>query len=72
VGRLNQDEAHALTVRLDGALISLEITFTNGVFSQLQAFIKEVEAMVRSGRLSEDEGSALINPARRVIEPIDV
>lgn len=43
---------------------------TRPTINQIRAFTRQIQAMVRSGRLSEAEGDALIHTAERLIESI--
>jgi hypothetical protein len=63
-GILNHGEGNSLLVKLEAAEASIERGNTNSAFNQLGAFINEVEALVRSGRLTSDMGQMLIDLAR--------
>jgi len=65
-GRLNAGQGNSLAVKLDAAEKSLAKGNTSAARGQLGAFLNEVEAMVRSGRITGAEGSTLRTPIERV------
>jgi hypothetical protein len=64
---VGEGEANALVSKLDAAAARLEKGKPAEAVNVLNAFISQVKAMVRSGRLSEAEGQALIDAARAII-----
>ena len=69
-GVLNQGESNALITKLDAALKSLDKENTKAACNQLGAFINQVNALVNSGRLTPEQGQALIDAANEVIEEL--
>lgn len=59
-----------LLAPLEAADISLAQGHSRPAVNQVEAFIRQVEAMMRSGRLSEEEGAQLIDAANGLIETI--
>lgn len=59
---------------LKGPLNAVKVSLAKGksrsAINQLRAFIHQVEARVRNGRLSEEDGSDLINSANQLIQTI--
>jgi hypothetical protein len=66
-GVLNKGEGDALTAKLDAAIQQLDRGNTNAAINQLQAFINQVEALARSGRLTQAQSQPLINVANMLI-----
>ena len=66
-GKLNKGEANSLNSKLDAALKSIEKGKTNTACNQLGAFINQVNALINSGRLTQEEGEQLIFAAEAVI-----
>lgn len=58
-GAIRAGEANSLRAKLDAAARSLERGNTTAVEGQLNAFLNEIDAMVRSGRLSAAQVEAL-------------
>lgn len=69
-GVLNRGQGNALIVKLEAALRKLDRGSTNTAINQLQAFINQVEAFVRSKRLTAAQGQMLIDAANAVIDQI--
>jgi hypothetical protein len=67
VDRLVAGNNKSLHSKLDAAMASLSAGNTNAAANQLRAFINEVEAMMRSGRLSATSGQALIAEANAIL-----
>ncbi len=65
-GTLNQGQGNSLTVKLEAAVASLGRGNTIAACNQLHAFINEVNAMIRSGRLTSQQGQSLIDSATNV------
>ena len=59
----------SLTSKLDAALASLARQNSHVAANQLRAFIHEVQALQRSGRLDDTTASRWIAAAERIIEP---
>ena len=66
-GTLNQGESGSLTMKLSVAQKKISQGKDNAALNMLAAFINQVEALVNSGRLTPDEGQALIDAAQDVI-----
>jgi hypothetical protein len=64
---LNKNEAHALNVTLDAALMLIEKNNKTAAINQLNAFINKVEALIKSHRLTLAQGQLLIEPANAAI-----
>ncbi len=64
---LGEGEANALQAKLDAALARLDKGKPKEAANALHAFINQLEAMVKSGRLSAAEGEALVAAARAII-----
>jgi sugar lactone lactonase YvrE len=60
---LNQDQANSLIVKLNTVTHNLNNGNTVSATNELGAFINEVEAYIKSGKLSSTEGQALIDAA---------
>ena len=67
---LNAGEARSLIGKLEAAAASLERGNANAAIGQLGAFIKEVEALVASGRLPAPVGAGLIELAQAAIDQL--
>ncbi len=67
-GVLNKGQANSLSVKLDAAIRTVDQINTNAAAGQLKAFINEVTAMERSGRLSSAQSQSLATPASFAIE----
>jgi pullulanase-type alpha-1,6-glucosidase len=68
---LNKGQGNSLMSKLDGALKKLDQEQSKPATNQLGAFINEVEAMIKSGKLTEEEGQSLIDAANAIIFQID-
>ncbi len=64
---LSQAEAGSLIVKLDAAINQLDKGHVTPVVKQLQAFIDEVNALIRSGRLDQATGEDLIDATNDII-----
>ena len=62
--------AGQLTASADGAATSLERGNETAAAGQLNAFIKQVQAEVRAGRMSAATGAELLAYAQRVLQAI--
>jgi hypothetical protein len=66
-GAVGHGEANALRAKLDAALARLERGDTRQAIHMLEAFIRQVQALVRSGKITAEEGQALIDSALAVM-----
>jgi len=66
-GVLNGGEGNSLTSTLDAAIRKLDQGNTNAAQGQLGAFINKVNAKIKAGRLTEEEGQALIDAVSEII-----
>lgn len=66
-GILRAGNANSLIRKLMAALSSLESDRTNPAVNQIRSFIREVQALVRSGRLDPGTGDQLIPAADQII-----
>jgi hypothetical protein len=62
-GTLNQGEGNSLIVKLEAGQASIGGGNTGAGCNQLEAFINEVEALIKSGRLTSLQGQPLIDLA---------
>lgn len=69
-GTLSEGEGTALTSKLAAAAKSLDKEKNKIAAYQLGAFINQVEALVRSGRLSAEDGQTLIDWAQGIIDDL--
>ncbi|HEX5733161.1 MAG TPA: right-handed parallel beta-helix repeat-containing protein [Blastocatellia bacterium] len=69
-GVLNHGQGNALTSKLRAALQQLERGNTRAAANQINAFINQVDALVRSRRLSPQQGQALIDAAMNILGQI--
>ena len=67
---LNRGQKRALTAKLDNALRMLERGNERPAVRILRAFVNNVEALIRSGRLALEDGQPLIDEANAVIDQI--
>jgi len=65
-GKLNEGQAVSLIQKLDSAIKKLEDGKDNSAYNMLQSFINHIEAFMKSGVLTYDEGQPLIDSARAV------
>ena len=66
-GALSSGNARSLAAKLDAATQQVGRGRAVAAENQLGAFINEVNALVRAGRLSEPDGEALSELARRIM-----
>jgi hypothetical protein len=66
-GVLNSGNANALIQKLETAARQLDAGKTNVVCAQLETFINQVEALIRTGKLTEELGAELIGAANSII-----
>lgn len=64
---LNVGEGNSLTTKLDVAGSALDKGNVNAGIQKLGAFVNEVEAKIKSGKLTPDQGQALIDAANAAI-----
>jgi len=69
-GVLNQGQANALTAKLEAAIQKVSQGNSNAATNQLKAFIKQVNALIKAGVLSQAEGQLLIDPANGFIDQL--
>ena len=67
-GALNNGQANSLRVKLDAASRSIERGNISAAEGQLNAFLNEIDAMVRSGRLTAAQVDALREVLGRVLD----
>jgi hypothetical protein len=68
---LNQGQGTALTVKLDNALEKMAAGQDKVAINLLNAFVNQVEDLVATGVLSQDQGASLIGQAELVIEQLN-
>ena len=66
----SQGERVSLVTKLIGALAAVDRGHENTAANNLGAFINEVEAMERSGRISSAEADALITAAQAIVDQL--
>jgi hypothetical protein len=66
-GALNQGQGNALIAKLHAAIQQLDRGNEHVAINQIQAFIQQVQAMIRSGVLLPEEGQPLIEAANGII-----
>ncbi|WP_412062795.1 FIMAH domain-containing protein [Rubrivirga sp. IMCC45206] len=66
LGSLNQGQKNALTSKLRNVIAKLERGKERPAMNQLGAFVNQVEAFVRSGRLTAAEGDPLLAAAEAI------
>jgi len=64
--KLNEGQAVSLIQKLDAAIKKLEDGKDNSAYNMLQSFINHMEAFMKSGVLTYEEGQPLIESARAV------
>jgi len=70
-GLLNHGNANSLTTKLENAKRQLERGHVTPAVNQLEALLHELDAMVRSGRLSAADAGPLRDLVERLIESLD-
>ena len=70
-GILDEGEGTELVVTLEGAANKFAEEQTKPAENMLQAFINKIEAKVKSGKLSPEDGAALIVAASAVLEDLE-
>jgi len=65
-GKLNQGQAVSLIQKLESAVKKIEDGKDNSAYNMLRSFINHIEAFIKSGVLTYDEGQPLIDTARTV------
>ncbi len=63
-GTLTDDQASGLIAKLDSAISSMSNEKSGTACNQLSSFINQVNAFIRSGKLSPEEGQHLISAAQ--------
>jgi hypothetical protein len=69
-GLLNQGNGNALTAKLGNALKSLEKGNERAAINKINAFINQVQAFIRSGKLPAVQGQILIDIANNIISDL--
>ena len=69
-GILGAGNANSLTRKLMAAMNSLESNRTKAAVNQIRSFIRELQALVRSGRLDAGAGDQLISAASEIVEAL--
>jgi len=64
--KLNEGQAVSLIQKLESAIKKLEDGKDNSAYNMLQSFINHIEAFIKSGVLTSEEGQSLIDTARAV------
>lgn len=67
LSQLNSGEQNALTAKLDAAIVSLDRAKPNAAKGQLGAFINQVKAFKKTGRLDAATADLLIDEAQELI-----
>lgn len=65
-GVLNRGQSNALVVKLEAALRSLGRGRVNAACNQLRAFMNQVNAFIASGKLTAEEGQALLDSVNNI------
>ena len=65
-GVLNAGNGNALTAKLDAAIKQMDKGHARPASNQLEAFINQVEAFIRTGKLTSAQGESLIQAARAI------
>ena len=68
---LPQDTEDWLTFILDNAMGSIDFENDNASIGKLEAFINKIDALLVSGRISEEEAQAMIDAAEAIIAGIE-
>jgi len=66
-GAINGGQANALTTKLDRALDRIDRGQTKGAINDMWAFVNQVEAWIRAGVLTQEEGQPLLDMADAII-----
>ncbi len=69
-GKLNNGQANSLIVKLNAAKKNIDHKSTQAATNKLNAFINEVNADIKTGKLSSTDGQTLIDEANAVINAI--
>jgi DNA/RNA endonuclease G (NUC1) len=69
-GKLTRGNANSLTVKIDAAAASMAAFNAAAAANQLNALLNELDAMVRAGRLTTEDASALRTLVNRIIASI--
>jgi len=64
--KLNEGQAISLIQKLESAVKKLDDGKDNSAYNMLQSFINQIEAFVKSGALTLEEGQPLIDAARAI------
>jgi len=69
-GAISAGQASALSAKLDSAADKLASGADQAAKGKLEAFVLQVEAMLRSNRISEKDGRALIDAAQAILDSL--
>ena len=69
-GKLNNGQANSLIAKLNAAKMNINHENTQAATNELNAFINEVNADIKIGKLSSTDGQTLIDEANAVIDAI--
>jgi hypothetical protein len=69
---LNSGNANSLNSKVDAARAQLGMGNTNPAANQLRALLNELDAMIRSGRVTAADAAALRIMVTRVIQSISI
>ncbi len=69
-GTIEPGTANALTVKLEAAIAQLQRNNTTPVENVFAAFVNQVNALVRSGRLDSAAGQSLLDAVRRIVNSL--
>jgi probable HAF family extracellular repeat protein len=66
-GSLNRGQGNALTAKLEAAIRQLDRGNIATAINQLESFLNQVNALIRSGSLSPTEGQSLLDAANAIL-----
>jgi len=69
--KLDEGQAISLIQKLEAAVTKLEAGKDNVAYNMLQSFINQIQAFVKSGVLTSEEGQRLIDSASKVQETLN-
>lgn len=67
-GALSNGNGNALSAKLESALDALEASNTEAAIGKVGAFINQVEALINAGRLSAEDGQALLDLGNALLD----
>jgi hypothetical protein len=68
--RLNDGQGNSLLTKLEGSVYQLDRDNLTSAISKLEAFIYEINALVNSGALTDEEGLPLIEATDNIIDEL--